>query len=549
MKQYILTALIAAGTLTLGLTGCQDFLDAKPEGTPTTNNYFQNDGQAIQIVKGLYADVHQEDGFGGELFWEQGAANDIVWGRTQGYNTLATFEYTGDEEPLRNVWGRLVPTIARANWVVDGLLNKEKKTKLSDIERRSLGEAYFMRAFCHFYMAYRYGSDKQGFPFIKYEELEGEYDGTIPPQRESVMENYRLIIEDLEHAMEYLPRFETYGPEDRGRAHQAAALGLEAKVYAYWATWDKSKWDVVIQLVDRLESEYGRGLAPRFADNFASDFSKFWGPEYVWTFASTGGVRGGGIKFPGVVLENKAWGKYNGWGQNKPSFDIYEEMLKDGEGNDRLITSILEYDQPFMFFGEERRFYSESDIESGFMINKYMDAFKHKDAYEGNYVNPNGNFMTTKINFPIIRFAELMLFRAEANLVNGNGAEAAKDINALRTRARVTPISGPATWADLYHERRVELAFEFTDHLYDLKRWHLSGAPEIKALAERELNSHPNVRHYADRRNPKSPFTVGPYEDYMTAKPYQDYMITFPYPSDVITNSNGKLKQNIGYAK
>ena len=33
------------------------------------------------------------------------------------------------------------------------------------------------------------------------------------------------------------------------------------------------------------------------------------------------------LEFPGVVLENKGWGQYNGWGQNKPSYDIYEEML------------------------------------------------------------------------------------------------------------------------------------------------------------------------------------------------------------------------------
>lgn len=549
MKQHIYIALIVTTVLAVGLTSCKDFLNVHSEGTPTTDNYFQNDGQAIQVVKGLYADIHQEDGFGRELFWEQGAANDIVWGKSRNYSTLATFEYTGDESPLRSVWGRFVPTIARANWVVQGLVNKEKETTLSDIERRSLGEAYFMRAFCHFYMAYRYGSDKQGFPFLRYEEMKGQYDGTIPPQRATVMENYQLIIEDLDKAITYLPRFETYAPEDRGRAHQAAALGLKAKVYAYWSTWDKTKWDEVIRLVDRLESEYGRGLAPHFADNFAADFSKFWGPEYIWTLASTGGELGGGTKFPGVVLEYKAWGKYNGWGQIKPSLDIYNEMLKDGERNERLVTSILEYDQPFIFFGEERRFFSASDLESGFQINKYMDAFKFKDADKTGYVNPNGNFMTTRINFPVIRFAELMLFRAEANLVKGNGAAAARDINALRNRANVTPISSPATWADLYHERRVELAFEFTDHLYDLKRWHFSGAPEIKALAEKELNSHPNVRHYADRSDPKSPFTVGPYEDYKNAKPYQDYMIAFPYPSEVVRNSNGKLKQNPGYAQ
>ena len=51
----------------------------------------------------------------------------------------------------------------------------------------------------------------------------------------------------------------------------------------------------------------------------------------------------------------------------------------------------------------------------------------------------------------------------------------------------------------LYHERRCELAFEFTDHLFDLKRWHHSSNAEIKALAEKELNARPLVRHYKNR--------------------------------------------------
>ena len=77
-------------------------------------------------------------------------------------------------------------------------------------------------------------------------------------------------------------------------------------------------------------------------------------------------------------------------------------MAKDGEGNDRLLRSILEYGQEFEFLGETRKFYSSSDIESGFMINKYMDAFKHEDAANNGYINTNGDWPTTRVNFPIL---------------------------------------------------------------------------------------------------------------------------------------------------
>lgn len=100
---------------------------------------------------------------------------------------------------------------------------------------------------------------------------------------------------------------------------------------------------------------------------------------------------------------------------------------------------------------------------------------------------------------------------------------------------------------DLYHERRCELAFEFTDHLFDLKRWHHSGNSELKALAAAELNAHPRVRHYADRTNPESEFEIGDYQDYQDKADYQDYMLVFPYAPEQITKSNGKLKQNPGY--
>lgn len=544
MKKNILLVALSAGLLT---SACSDFLDVQPEGDATTTTYFTSDQQAIDAVDALYERFHQEAIYGRELFWEQGGACDVVWGKTRSYPTLATLKYTGDESPIRGVFDQLYKQMARANWVISQLLNKQKGTELSAVEKRSLGEAYFVRGWAHFLVAYRYGLDKQGVPFVRYEDFEGAYNNSIPPQQKSVMDNYQLIIEDMDNAIANLPRFEEYDADNRGRAHKAAAVAFKVKTYAYWATWDATKWQNVISLVNELESTYGRGLADTYAELFSSDFADFWNKEYLWTIPGNGGSTGGGSEFPGVILENKGWGKYNGWGQNKPSYDIYEEMAKDGEGNDRLLRSILEYGREFEFLGETRKFYSSSDIESGFMINKYMDAFKHEDAANNGYINTNGDWPTTRVNFPIIRFAEMLLFRAEAYLMTGQADKATIDLNNLRRRSNLPALPGTATMADLYHERRCELAFEFTDHLFDLKRWHRSSDATIKELAKKELNAHPRARHYADRTDPESTFTVGDYEDYPDKASYDDHLMVFPYPSVQITKSNGQLKQNPGY--
>lgn len=533
-KSIIVCALTA-----LTLSSCSDFLDVQPEGDATITNYFTNDQQAIDAVDAIYAPVAQEGLFGREIYWEQGAACDIVWAKTRSYPTLATFKYTGDESPLRDAFKNLYTIMSRANYVIDGLLDKSSR---SDIEERSLGEAYFMRAFAHFWIAHRYGTDQLGVPFVRWEEYENGYDNSIPPQAETVMDNYRMICEDLDAAMSHLPRFETYGPDDQGRPHKAAALGLKVRTNAYWATWEPSKWSEVIEGVNQLESEFGRGLADSFEDNFTPEFDKWWNREYIYTFVSNGGSEGGGVELPGVMLEDKGWGVYNGWGQIKPSNDLYEEMLRDGEGNERLKYSILSYGDKFNYFGEERTFYSTTNLNVGFQVYKFQHAFAEADCQEKGYVNPNGNWPTVRINFPMIRMAEMLLLRAEANIMQGNGAAAAEDINKIRRRSHLKEITGPATGTDLYHERRCELAFEYTNHLFDLKRWHRCSNAELQNLADKELNKRPTVRFYEDRSNPASSFTVGFYEDYTDKLPYQDYMMTFPYPSEQIANSNGQLK-------
>ncbi len=544
MKKNILFWAVAASLLT---SSCSDFLDVQPEGNATTTTYFTNDDQAIDAVDALYERFHQEAIYGRELFWEQGAACDVVWGKTRDYPTLATLKYTGDESPLKTVFETMYTVMARSNWVIEQLLNKQKTTTLTDIESRSLGEAYFTRGWAHFLIAYRYGLDTQGVPFVRYEDFADGYDNSIPPQRESVMENYRLIVEDMDKAIALLPTFDEYTADDRGRAHDAAAVAFKTKVYAYWATWDKTQWQNVINMVNELENTYGRDLATTYAEVFSSDFNNFWNKEYLWTIPGNGGSQGGGSEFPGVILENKGWGIYNGWGQNKPSYDIYEEMAKDGAGNDRLVRSILEYGQEFEFFGETRQFYSSSDLEAGFQINKYMDPFKYADATSEGYVNTNGDWPTVRINFPIIRFAEMLLFRAEAYLMTDQAGLATADLNRIRQRANLDPLDHTATMTDLYHERRCELAFEYTDHLFDLKRWHRSDNAEIKALAEKELNARPRIRHYEDRTNPNSPFTIEYYGDYTDKATYEDYKMVFPYPSLEIINSNGQLTQNPEY--
>ena len=537
---------------------------------PVLNEFIRNDDQAVRAVRALYNEYYQEKLYGRELYWEQACANDMVWGRTRSYSTLATLHYTGDESPLRSVFNAVYyspskynQNLLRANRLIRTLLERKETDGLTDIQTRVLGEAYFFRAAYHFIIAYRYGTADMGVPFVALEDSGDSEEQQIPDQLPSVMDNYAQIISDFTKAEALLPRYESYGEQDLGRAHKAAACAMMAKVYAYWAMWDSSKWTDVITCVNRLEQSYNRGLVENYSDLFSPERNVgFWNQEYCWGIPGEGGDYKGyeydnyvqysfdiqhGVELPGVMLDNKGWGKFNGWGQMKPSYDLYEEMAKDnvnGNKNIRLATTILEYNDEFQYFGENRRFYSSADVETGFQCNKYMQAFAPADPIGRGYVLNNADWPVTSVMWPIVRFADALLLRAEANLAQGNATAAATDINRIRRRSKLTEIGSTATWADLYHERRCELAFEFAaDHAFDCKRWAVSGAPEIKELALAELNHHPRVRHYEDRCNPSSAFTVGPYEDYKTpAKVWNEKYLTFPYPSSAIEQSNNRLQ-------
>jgi hypothetical protein len=95
-----------------------------------------------------------------------------------------------------------------------------------------------------------------------------------------------------------------------------------------------------------------------------------------------------------------------------------------------------------------------------------MDAFKY--SLKDGHVNSNGDYPCTDLAVPIMRYAEVILIKAEALIMQGKSADT--EINMIRKRAGLAPKTG-CTLADLKHERRCELAGEWADRHRDLVRW------------------------------------------------------------------------------
>ena len=510
----------------------KNWVDTKPNGTPSSAYLWDDSTDVIKGTAALYVAMKDEPTWGRNLFWMQNASDDLIVGRTKpDAQNIKNFVCTGHEDYMAGGWSDLYSMLNKANEAVVGL--KTAANISTDLKNRSLGEAYFIRGFTHFWIAYLWGLKAQGVPYDSAEDA--HYGQRIAPQLASVTDNYAIIAADLQRAADLLPLFSTYGAADQGRAHRAAALGYLVKLYAYWAQYDPTKWTLIPDLCDRIKNECGRALITGQAtpsDNYRSVFkiANNWSSEYIWS-VNSGTL--GGSEFMGVVLENTGWGIYNGWGYFQPTEELYDEYES---GDPRREATILKFGDQFTYFGQTRSYYSTNSL-SGFQINKYMEPYSYGsngDASTNQMINQDGNYPTTRLNLPLMRYAEVLLFKAEALIQQSKNTDAAAPLNEVRARVGLAPIASP-TMADLKHERRCELACEWTDRFEDLKRW-----ADVATI-----NAPLHGRIHDTKTDPASPYTiqvVWPARSFDPAK-----HMAWPINPDEISRTNGVYKQTPGW--
>ena len=156
-------------------------------------------------------------------------------------------------------------------------------------------------------------------------------------------------------------------------------------------------------------------------------------------------------------------------------------------------------------------------------INKYNNAHSIRGV--------------TNDNWPIIRYSDVLLMLAESiNETSGPNTETYDYINAVRTRAKLAPLSGLTKdqfREAVLKERRIELAFE-NHRWFDLKR----------TLTPSQMKTLLNIHGEGERAKPTTsrggiPFSADGYT-------FEEYQVLFPMPADQI-RINPALKQNPGY--
>ncbi|GET22537.1 RagB/SusD family nutrient uptake outer membrane protein [Prolixibacter denitrificans] len=435
MKKYIILILVTF----MSVACSKDFLEKAPLDSINTANFFQTKEDAITAINGAYQPLQWPKLYNMRM-WTTDimAGNSIVGagGGTDGIETQdeANFVTTTDNPGVLDLWRGPAPGILRCNIILQKVpdMNIDK-----DLKNRIIGEAKFLRGLYYFILVRFFGD----VPLITVPQEPGD---DLRPKRTDKAKVYEQIIADLTDAEQLLPPRSEYSGNDIGRASKGAAAGLLAKVYLTLGQWDK-----VVTLANEVES-LGYALNPNYADNF--DVNNKNSVESLFEIQYTGNA-GEGFwdntnqaswlsTFTGPRNSNMVAG---GWGWNQPT----QEFVDSYEPGDLRKDVTILYDGCPQFDGMD---YDPGYSTTGYNLRKFLVPKSIASSYDN-----------SPMDFPVLRYADVLLMKAEALNNLGKTTEAEAPLNEVRARAglpAVTGLSQADFKAKVLHERRMELAFE-----------------------------------------------------------------------------------------
>ena len=577
MKNNILRILMA--TTIFFVAGCKKFLDYKPKGTLTEDVIIiasRVDGLVTAAYSAIgndvftgsitsmwvYGSVRSDDAYKGG-----GSVPDL--GEFNAYEQYNQISPIGGDFGFPNTWRTAYAAISRANFALKSLNN------LTDVEfpKRILRQAEmrFLRGHLHFLL-------KILFKHVPYIDETLSDDDILKVSNRQYKDNelWDKIAGDFQFAIANLPETQP----QVGRANQLAAKAYLAKLRLYQAyeqndmhavtTINQTRLNEVVTLTNDVINSGKYRLNDDFAKNFLFGFDN--GPESIFAiqYSINDGTDIGrislstGLNYSLAPQYGCCW--FHIPSQNMvnafktdltglPLFDTFNDvaltdadLVPTGAGVDpRLDHTVGIHGHPFKY--QPNVLYNHG-WERAPAIYGGFGNMKEQQAADCPCFKKQGPFYGSSVNIDIIRYPDVLLWKAEALIELGRHAEALPLINEIRKRAknstgRTKHANGTdpsnyrineyvdgvnITWNQanarkaLQWERRLEFAME-SPRFFDLVRW---------GIAEEKLNAYLAVEKNRRAYLSGALFTKGRNE-------------YFPIPQKEIDFTKGAYQQNTGY--
>ncbi|HEX9511718.1 MAG TPA: RagB/SusD family nutrient uptake outer membrane protein [Puia sp.] len=584
MKNYRITILVVIAGLSFA--GCKKYLDYQPQGAVSASGL--SSPTAVEgLATAAYAGIAND-------WWDAPITSNWEWGSIRSDDAYKGGGGLNDQQQMDKyeqfylvnasnngandfgfpgAWIRAYAAISRCNTALRALNN------LTDAQfpKRTIriGEMHFLRGHLFFLL-------KVLFRNIPWFDETATNDQII--KTSNTMSNdslWQKIEGDFQTAVNDLPPTQ---PGEPGRANQLSAKAYLAKALLYHAYTQDDNYQVtgvdparltqVVSLTNDIISSGIYSLNTDFAYNFLDGHDN--GPESIFAIQysiNDGTAIGGRLSMSTSLNYFAGAPQYGCCAFHIPSQNLVNAYKTDANG----LPMFDHFNDPGTEMKDSVDFWTNGvDPRLDHTVGIAGHPFKYNAAlpYEHSWERDNGDyggfgsmkdlqlatcacfkklgpFYGTSVNYDIIRYDDVLLMQAEAQIQLGNPAAALPLINQVRARAaNVSPLvkrldgKNPSNYRiDIYKpgvniaawdqatafkalqwERRLEFATE-SPRFFDLVRWGIA-AQTLNAYFAIERVRHPFLQNAA--------FTASQHE-------------YFPIPQEQIVFTNGLYKQNKGY--
>ncbi|GGK62450.1 RagB/SusD family nutrient uptake outer membrane protein [Rufibacter glacialis] len=435
MKKFVYRTLFF---LSAGMFSCQDFLDTTPKDFISPVNYFRNEQDINTILNGVYDPLGRL--YSRLLWFEADVADQMFDNRSWVQVDLSFNSFDASDTKVTSLWDNLYDGINRANVL---LANLDKADMSAEKKKVVRGEAKFLRAYYYFLLVTHWGD----VPF-KTEPSASVVEVNIPRTPSKVI--YDFIAKEMEEAEGMVNPITAY--TYNSRVTKSVVQGILARVYLKMAgapLKDVSKYaDALKWALKVRDNGAGHSLNPSYANVFVNHARDIYDlREGIWEVEFNKGSSGrvdeeGNLgNTNGLGTTNEAIGySYSSINVLKSHFDLYQPALQVDSINANGTINAFK----ILYSPDTRRDWNIAPYtyvnNSGTAKRRYTTAqiYNRKNAkWRREYETALPKSVnTTSINFPILRYADVLLMIAEAeNEVNGPTSLAHEAINLVRRRA------------------------------------------------------------------------------------------------------------------
>lgn len=507
MKNTIIVrGFLAAAAFTA--TSCS-MLDREPH-VITPDRFYKSEKEVLYGLTGVYGALNNEEVYGNYYSLMISNADDLsYYNRSINGSHVYWYNHSADEPHVYQTWSMLYAGIKNANEFMHFVADSE-----FDPQKTAYDEARFLRAYYHFLLAQAWGD----VPLRTVRTLSpDDTQLAATPQAEVLA----WCVDEMEQVAETFPDGLDNAPS---RLTRNAMAGILARVCLFTAG----------ESVGTVDSRYYFGRAAHWAGLVIADGRHWLNPDYAGAFidmiadrydrsyresmweadflgdrsdaASWSNGRIGdliGLQNAGMDTNYAEWncnfsyGMYNG---SLKLWDLYWQTDRTADEN-RTLTDARQawnlppynwagrkkngsateydyrpgYDKTPYFYNNKPSFSADPDTDTGEAVcRRNAGKWRRETVYEG---HKNAKMLYTGINFPILRYADVLLMYAEAvNEYAGAPDDLAREcVRLVRSRAGVATDPSALAGYDSFralvrNERGRELAFEGL-RKWDLIRW------------------------------------------------------------------------------